>query len=478
MPLLNAGALVLVAALASCSGTDKPPPPPGITSNLDAGDGIDATTPTGGNDSSTMPPPLVDAEPTSEASADGTTTDAAPEASPVRPTGCVAADPDATDVAPMMCNGKCVDLNSDPKNCGACSQPCNLTGEVCILGMCLCPAPQTACGNQCVDLNTDSSNCGSCGHNCENNPCDMGVCQASMIAQVTAGSLVLQWFAVDSSAVYWTQGTGSPPGVYFKAIAGNMMPNLLGITDDPRGVVVDLNYVYWVDYTDGSVNRSSLVGGSASQIALLPALDDSGATPGPLALAVDGQNVYWVDFEGGTINMTSKSPGGAATQLASGRVKPRAIAVDATSIYWIDYGSLANTGSVNKMAIVSSDAAPPPVVQLATGEDQPWDLAVDKTSVYWTNGVNQSGTVKSVSINGGTVHTLVQNQAAPHGIAVDSQYVYWTNYDGNTVVKAALTGGSVFAIASGQNSPEAIAVDDSSVYWANEANGTILKVAK
>lgn len=474
-----AASSVLFVAVASCSGGTKPPPPSALTNALDAGgESTDATMPSGVGDASTTSPP-ADAGQVDQST--GASVDAAPEASLVTPTGCVATDPDAANVKPMMCLKQCVDINSDPKNCGACSVPCNLTGEVCIIGMCQCPGTQTPCGNQCVDLNSDSSNCGSCGHNCENNPCNMGVCQASVIGQWTVTNVVIAGFAVDSSSVYWTQEQGSAAGVFYKPIAGNPAPNSLGGTIDPRGLVVDLTYAYWVDYTEGSVNRSVLVGGPSSQVALVPPVDDGGVTPGPLALAIDGQNVYWVESVSGNVNMTPKNPypdvDGVKT-LAMSQDNPRAIAVDGTSVYWINHGSLANSGSVNKTAIEAFDAASQPVMQLATGENQPWDIAVDKTSVYWTDAANPSGTIKSVPIGGGTVRTLAQNQAAPHGIAVDSQYVYWTTYDGNTISKVALAGGPVFTIASGQSTPEAIAVDDSSVYWVNQASGEILKVAK
>ncbi len=461
----TSGAVVLMT-LANCSGGDKPPAPPGDTPLVDAG-GQDATKmPMGGEDASSTTPPPVEAGPTIDAS------DAAPEAH-VTPVACVATDPDATDVHAMMCNGQCVNVDTDPMNCGGCDQPCDTVQTVCDFGVCKCPAAQTVCGAQCVDMTQDQSNCGFCGHTCQGNPCTLGLCQASNIAQVTVSSEVLASIAVDSLFVYWTQGTGaaSGAGAYSKPFSGGMPTAFLPATNDPRGIVVDLNNVYWVDYLDGSINKAALLGGPAT--ALLPPIDDGGVSPGPLALAVDAQNIYWVDSAAGTVN---KMPinGGAVTPLASGRSTPRAIAVDATYVYWIDYGSQANTGSINKIAITGAL----PITQLATSENQPTSIALDGTSVYWTNRANPSGTVKSVPIGGGTIHTLAQSQGGPYGIAVDSQYVYWTNYDNNTVMKAPLAGGAAYTLASAQNNPSAVAVDQANVYWANYGSGFILKVAK
>ncbi len=479
VPVSAAVPLLALVVFASCSATTKPPPE-ALTNPLDAGgEGTDATAPAGGADSSTTTPPVDAGEPVdqgSEAPADATDE---PEASSVTPAGCVATDPDATDVKPMMCGTQCVNVDTDPKNCGGCSQPCNLAGQICDFGMCACPAGQSVCSGQCVDLNNDATNCGSCAHNCQGDPCATGVCQPRVIATVQVSPHNMQNFAiaVDSSTVYWTEGNPSGSGsVFWKEVAAMMTPNFLGSTTDPRGIVADLNYVYWVDYSDGSVNRGNVIGGSSVSPLLGPDVSDSGMEPGSLALVVDAQHVYWVDSAWGNVNMISKNPGGTVTPLAQGRSTPRAIAVDATYVYWVDYGSVANTGSVNKIPIDPANGTQ--AISLATAEDQPYSIAVDGTSVYWTNRTSPNGTVKSVPLGGGTIQTLAQGQANPDGIAIDSQYVYWTNLNGNTVMKAPLAGGAPYTIASGQNNPTQIAVDSNSVFWANYGDGTVMKVAK
>lgn len=67
------------------------------------------------------------------------------------------------------CPNGCVDVQGDPKNCGACGNAC-APGEHCIAGKCSgeCPAYMKLCTatNTCVDLNTDPNNCGSCGNIC------------------------------------------------------------------------------------------------------------------------------------------------------------------------------------------------------------------------------------------------------------------------------------------------------------------------
>jgi hypothetical protein len=77
------------------------------------------------------------------------------------------------------CGGSCVDLTSDNNNCGACGNACG-EGMYCnSFGECdpsggggtittpVCAEGLTYCGGACVDLGSDPNNCGGCGAGCE-----------------------------------------------------------------------------------------------------------------------------------------------------------------------------------------------------------------------------------------------------------------------------------------------------------------------
>ena len=75
------------------------------------------------------------------------------------------------------CNGSCVFLQTDPKNCGSCGNTChgypNATGSGCSGGKCIltCSAGHGDCNHSSADgcetcIKYDINNCGTCGNHC------------------------------------------------------------------------------------------------------------------------------------------------------------------------------------------------------------------------------------------------------------------------------------------------------------------------
>jgi hypothetical protein len=89
------------------------------------------------------------------------------------------------DAGQTLCNGQCVDLQSDINHCGDCGIGCafDLT---CVDGVCIDPGcgndPETGialteCGGICVNTATNPVYCGGCDTSCPSGaPCDDGVC--------------------------------------------------------------------------------------------------------------------------------------------------------------------------------------------------------------------------------------------------------------------------------------------------------------
>jgi hypothetical protein len=80
------------------------------------------------------------------------------------------------------CGSRCVDLQRDDSNCGACENACTSHeggGSRCEHGSCTfsCTGGLIACGDQCLDVSSDSAHCGACNKVCKNEEtCSAGKC--------------------------------------------------------------------------------------------------------------------------------------------------------------------------------------------------------------------------------------------------------------------------------------------------------------
>lgn len=73
-----------------------------------------------------------------------------------------------------ICAGRCVDVQTDPKNCGACGK--DIGTLRCVDGAADCPGEQVACSGRCVDTQTTLAHCGGCGNYCDGSRCVAGRC--------------------------------------------------------------------------------------------------------------------------------------------------------------------------------------------------------------------------------------------------------------------------------------------------------------
>ena len=108
-----------------------------------------------------------------------------------------------SDPSQLYCDGQCIDGFADPNNCGRCGNVCP-AGQDCIGGQCqppcddpchelvnnVCvlkdPSKDTVCNGACVDLNSDQDNCGGCGNVCPaGQDCVDGACQSPRCAPPT-----------------------------------------------------------------------------------------------------------------------------------------------------------------------------------------------------------------------------------------------------------------------------------------------------
>lgn len=76
-----------------------------------------------------------------------------------------------------LCGGECVNLQENPQHCGGCNRECGESAN-CVEGMCMCNEGLDYCLNTCVNLQSDLQHCGQCGRACsETQSCFEGECR-------------------------------------------------------------------------------------------------------------------------------------------------------------------------------------------------------------------------------------------------------------------------------------------------------------
>jgi len=240
-------------------------------------------------------------------------------------------------------------------------------------------------------------------------------------------------------ATAYISGMGVGPQVTFlpgtqSTFASSSAPNNMSY---PYGVAVDASEnVYIVDFTNNSLYKETLSGGSYTQ----SVIDDS--LSNPEGVAVDGSgNVYIANEGNGTITKETLSAGTyTPSTIYSGMDRPDSIAVDGSgNVYALD--GLSNV--VVKLTPSAGVYTPNTII---SGLNNPAGIAVDGSGNLYISDFNNNQVLKeTLSAGTYTASNMSVYIHQPCGIAVDGggNVYFSSDYAGiSQLWKDTLSGGS------------------------------------
>ncbi len=310
-----------------------------------------------------------------------------------------------------------------------------------------------------VQLEVDPKNCGACGHDCIGAACLGAVCQPTLVA---SGQNLPAYVAVSDGVVYWTN-SGSGTVMRANADGSGRVVIAKGL-GTPWVIRVAGPRVYFADdVTGGVVTALDLDGGNP--------LDLTGPQGSPRGLAVTTSSVFFVteDPDAGAVQRVGVD-GTGLTVLSSPTNSPKDLVTDGTNVYW----TAVLDGEIARVPIGGGTTSS---VAKAT---VPFGLAVFSNYLFYTShaAADAGGAIGRVNIDGTEQIVLSPRESLPRSIAVDGNYAYWTNEGDGTLKRVPVGGGTVTTLATGQIQPWGIALDDKFVYWAAKGAGLVLRVAK
>lgn len=335
----------------------------------------------------------------------------------------------------------------------------------------VCEDGATACGGECVELESDPSNCGACGRSCQGAACQSGLCGVETVVSAVDDP---RGIATDEVFVYWVTGGGL---IQRSPKSGGPIFTLAEGQGSPGAIAVDATNVYWIDDETGNVVRMAKDGSGKSKSLL--------KSPGLMGLALDSNGLYLSrKVKKGTIQRIGKD-GAGAMNIAKNQPSPTHIAVFGNQLMWA--GQAEDDDDSNENDVPDGDegmtggyvhCAPTEggdLVQLSIGEGQIVGLVAAGTTAVWADG--QSYRIRARAIESGAIVTLVDGQHV-RGMAAAGAQVYWTT-EGGSVKRVSASGGPSQVLAIDIQEAGAAAVDDSHVYVTQKgAQGAIVRVAR
>lgn len=286
------------------------------------------------------------------------------------------------------------------------------------------------------------------------------------------------WLCSVASAdayIYWANNDDGDGTTISRANldGSGIEPNFITGLDNPCGVAVDPQHIYWGNRGTNSIGRANLDGTSVDTDFIT-----MGATVGlPCGPAVDGDQIWWANGFGGggrgSIARANLDGSGAQTTFfdsPGSASSPISVALTSEFVFWanLDFDDSPVEPTIGRAGL---DGTPPPNIAF---------VGLEPVAALWL-AANESHFYAALVLEGflgvgtfranldGTGFESVSDANSTGGLALDDARLYWANNTEGTISVANLDGSAPdIAFIRGIGNPLGLAVDAGTPPPAND----------
>lgn len=397
--------------------------------------------------------------------------------------GTCSCDPNSCPGGCCDTNGKCLSPTSQSLSscgtngvaCAACSGADSCTNGSCECGgNPACASPKSCCVSSgvgsCIDLSSDPANCGWCGHSCgTGGTCGGGLCAPVTLGQTAYSSIISRagGITVAGGNVYFSEYVASANNGYIESCStagcpGSPATATVVFTDGGNAGLGQIAYsanqnaLYWGDFNQGRYYGYSLMTNS---------LLFQGSDGVVVGVATDVSYLYLADFEG--LAFAFNSTGGGFAHISSTLGYTQGVAVDSNDNIWV---AARNNNIVAQCTLGGCPnqwtwTGGPDFIAVAGGTPY---VATQSTGVYRCASLTDCSQANATQLSSQSLSNFSN----------DGNYAYFGS--GGAVQRCSLSAGCMSGpqtIASASGNVVWTDVDSTWVYWLTD-KGTIQKVAK
>jgi hypothetical protein len=320
------------------------------------------------------------------------------------------------------------------------------------------------CAGTCVDVLSDPKNCGTCGHDCLYGACRGATCQPWTVATDVSPTHGGQPFLLaDGKYVVWDADIvlGQAPVAGGQTIPLSQSPIPYNGPALANGVVVFGNMMNLYQFHEGSSTWTDALAFPAGY-----------STPGRLALDPSAGTAYFFGKATAApqaFDLIGCPLGGGACASVAGSVatstmQPTVPWVTKTDVFWTTMVTSLSFQSINRYTFATGT-----ITTLSTGTFSAWTL--DATHIYWLDQ-KQNINVVPQTFQGNSTPTTVASIAGMTNVgtslAVDGNNVYFTGL-GGILAYLPVGGGTATTLYQSPSSglEGSVIVAGGAVFWAD-----------